>query len=537
MSNSADIPPSRWGRCKPLVYALVSVLLWTTQGMGLNLISANTVQLQGALGATLTETNWLIAAYMAPNVSLTILLTKIRTQIGLRRFAEVAIAIFAATSLLHLFVFDLNSGVAVRFVAGAAASPISTLGFLYMLEAFPPAKKLSWGLSLALMLSSAMPALARLISPFLLDLGQWQELYTFELGLALLSLAAVWRLPLTPIPRAQVMHPLDFVSYPLVALGFGLIAVVLAVGRYYWWLEADWIGWCLAAALVAIGLAAAIEATRETPLMDFRWLFGREMLQFTLVLLLFRLALAEQSSGALGLFNALGLLNEQSRLLNIVILLGTLAGGLVCGLLLRPAQVPLLYGIALACIATGAFMDSQATNLTRPDEMLLSQGLIAFGGAIFLPPALLVGFTRALARGPTYITSFIVVFLFTQSIGGLMGSALFGSLVIIREKFHSSQIVENLVLSDPLVAARIRQLGAAYGRVLLDPQLLNAEGAALLGQQATREATILAYNDAFLLIAMAAAAGLALLLSRALWSGLRARLSPPAAPAASAPGS
>ncbi|EHL96153.1 transporter, major facilitator family protein [Acetobacteraceae bacterium AT-5844] len=521
---TAPPPPTDVPLARALACIGASVLLWLTQGMGMNLIAVNTPQIQGALGATLNETNWLIAAYMAPNVSLTILLTKVRTHFGLRRFAEISIAIFVAVSALHLVVFDLQSAVMVRFFAGAAASPMSTLAFLYMLEAFPPARKMSWGLSMALACSAAGPIVARLISPVLLDIGHWHGLYILEVGLALMAFCTIYLLPLTPIPRAPVLHWLDFISYPLIATGFGLLAVVFSLGRYYWWFEAPWIGACLAAALAAIGLAAAIELNRHTPLMNIRWLISPEIVHFTLILLAFRIVLAEQTSGAQGLFQALGLLNEQSTGLNLTILACTILGSVTCAMLTRPERVNTLHIVALSLIIAGAWMDGHATSQTRPADMYLSQAMIAFGGALFLPPAMLNGLTMTMRQGPTYMTSFLVVFLFTQSLGGLMGSAFLGSFVILREKFHSSQIVEHITLANPMVAERVHQLSAAYGKVLTDGQLLNAEGLAFLSQQATREANVLAYNDAFLLIAALASLALAFILLHSGYVWLRARL-------------
>jgi MFS family permease len=498
-----------------------SVLLWTTQGLGMNFVAGNTAQIQGSLGATLTETNWLIAAYMAPNVSLTLILTKIRIQFGLRRFALLSLGVFVFASILHLFVHDLRAAVAIRFLAGIASSPVSTLGFLYMLDAFPASKKMSWGLSLALTCTAATPTLARLLSPALLDLGQWHELYMMEMGLALLAAAVVYLLPLTPIVHTKVLRTLDFVSYPLIALSFGLLAVVLTLGRYYWWLEAPWLGWCLAASILSLGLAVAIEAQREAPLLNVRWLMSREILHLAAIMLIFRLVLSEQTAGAIGLFQTVGLLNEQSAGLYGVILLASVAGGLTCGALLKPERIPALHGLALICVCIGAYLDSQATNLTRPANMYFSQALIAFGGALFLPPSLSTGLSVAVKRGPEYITSFIVTFLFTQSIGGLMGSAFFTSFVVLREQFHSSYLVERLTLSDPLVVERVRQLASSYGKVLTDSQLLNAEGLALLAQQATREANILAYNDIFLLICWISGFALCALTAHLLYLNLR----------------
>ncbi|MBE9605184.1 MFS transporter [Acetobacteraceae bacterium H6797] len=507
---------------RSLACILASGLLWTTQGLGLNLTAANTYQLQGTLGVSLNEANWLIAAYMAPNVSLTIVLTKIRTQFGLRRFAEISLILFAIASVLNIFVNGLHSAVAVRFLSGIAASPISTLGFLYMLDAFPQAKKLTWGLSLALTFTAVTPFLARVISPPLLDIGQWTQLYKMELGLALMSLATVFLLPLAPVPHAKVIEKLDFITYPLIAIGFGALAIVMSLGRLYWWLEAPWLGVLLAVFCVTIAIAAAIEIRRENPLMNVRWLFSPEILHLAFVLLGFRILLAEQTSGIVGYFTQIGLLNEQSHDLYLVAIGVSVLGGLLCGATMTPARVPLFHAVALLCIAIGSFLDGQMTNLTRPDDMMLGQGLIAFGGAIFLPTAMLRGLLATLKQGTQFLTSFILVFLFTQSLGGLMGSALFSTVVVLREKLHSSYIVEHLKMTDPIVADRVHQLAGSYGHVLTDQTTLNAEGAALLGQIATREAYVLAYNDAFQLCGLLALISLFFLILHTVWDKLRA---------------
>ncbi|WP_256119079.1 MFS transporter [Shinella lacus] len=485
-------------------YMAASTLLAMTQGFGLNLVAANIPQLQGPLGATSTEAVWLIAAYMAPNASLSLALIKIRNQYGLRPFAELGIAVFLVVSVLHIFITDLQSAIVLRFFAGIAAAPLSSLGFLYMLEAFSPARKLTVGISLALTNIGLAAPLTRLISPALIDLGGVRALLQFEVALAMLSFAAIYLLPLTAPPRVKVIEKLDIVSYLFIAFGFGAGAVVLVTGRTYWWLEAQWIGELLVVMVVALTIAAVIELNRKTPLIDLRWLFSREILHFAGVLILFRLMLAEQTAVAGNFFQITGLLNDQLIGLYGVTALATIAGGLVCAAVLKPGREPGLHMVALMLIGVGAYLDSHATNLTRPEQMYWSQAMIAAGGSLFLPPAIASGFTLALRKGPQYILSFIVVFLVTQSLGGLAGSALFGSFITLREKFHSNILAEAMTLADPLVAARVSQLSAAYGRTIVDSAVLKAEGVALLSQQVTREANVLAHNDAFFVIALLA---------------------------------
>ncbi|PSH69958.1 MFS transporter [Phyllobacterium brassicacearum] len=514
-------------RLRPAAYIAASTLLSMTQGLGMNLIAANIPQIQGYLGATNIEATWLIAAYMAPNVSLSIALIKIRNQYGLRNFAELSIAVFVLVSLLHLFVTDLQSAIIIRFVGGIAAAPLSSLAFLYMLEAFTPARKMTIGICLVLTNISLASPLARLLSPTLLDIGQWPGLYMFEIALALIALGVIYVFPLTPMPRAKVIEKLDIVSYLLIAIGFGCTAVVLVTGRLYWWREAPWLGVLLAVAVVTVTSAVVIELNREKPLLDIRWIASKEVLHFAGTILLFRLAVSEQSSVASNFFQNLGLQNDQLSLVYIVSILSMIAACFCCAAVMKIERVPAIHATALILLIIGSYMDSQSTNLTRPINMYVSQAFIAAATALFLPPAMSVGLMSALKRGPNYILSFIIVFLSTQSLGGLLGQAAFGSFITIREKFHSNILAEHITMSDPLVVQRAAQLANAYGRVIGDKALLNAEGAALLSQQVTREANILAYNDAFLLIAGTSLCALIALLLHVAMGGLfRSHLTP-----------
>jgi MFS family permease len=498
-------------------YMAASLLLFLTQGLGMNLLTANIYQLQGSFSATTAEVSWLSAAYMAPYASLTIALFKIRTQYGLRRFAQLSIICFVMAALLNLLVTDLHSAIVVRGISGIAAAPISTLGFLYMLEAFPPERKLSTGISLALMCTLFAAPVARIISPSLLDFGGYHALYTLEMGLALMVFAIIYTMPLTSPPRAVVIQRLDILSYLLLATGFGCLAVVLTLGRLYWWFEAPWIGVLLAVAVGCLALVLAIELPRASPLLDFRWVLSGTNLRMAGVLLLFRFISSEQSSTAANFYQQLGLLNDQTISLYAIILLASVIGGLFCALLMTTRYVNTAHLISLVLIAAGAYLDSQSTSLTRPEQMYFSQALVAAGAAMFLPPVMSRGFKAAMARGLPFLVNFLAIFLFTQSIGSLFASAMLGTFVTIREKFHSNVLVEHILLQDPLVAQRVSQLSASYGRIITDKTLLNAEGLALLSQQVTREAYILAYNDTFMVICMCSLLGLVVMLLHQAW--------------------
>ncbi|PYB70870.1 MFS transporter [Rhizobium wuzhouense] len=524
-AEQAPASPPAPPPAKPLwlaaIYVASGLLMFITQGLGMNIVNANLYQLQGQFSATAAEAAWLSAAYVAPYATLSLALFKVRAQYGLRPFAEWSILIFVLASLLNLFVSDLHSALVVRFISGCAGAPISSLGFLYVLEAFPAHRKLSQGLNAALMGTLLAAPIARMISPGLLEIDGWHALYTLEVGLALVSMAIIFALPVTAPPRAKVIERMDIVSYLLMAVGIGCLAVFLTLGRLYWWFETWWLGVLLICAIGFIAVTALIESRRTNPMLDFRWIFSRDNLHMAAVLLVFRAVSSEQSSTAVSFFQQIGLLNDQQFVLWSLVLLASIGGALFCMALMSSRYVETAHVIALALIAGGAYLDSQATNLTRPEQMYLSQGMIAFGAAMFLPPVMAKGFGSAMQKGLPYVVNFIAIFLFTQITGSMLMTSLLGSFVTIREKFHSNVLVENILLTRPEVAQRVSQLAAAYRKVITDPAILNAEGLTLLSQQVTREAYVLAYTDTFLLISVVTTAALAVLLVHLAWRWLR----------------
>ncbi|UHS60889.1 MFS transporter [Agrobacterium vaccinii] len=517
-------PPPEKSFSAKLLYIFAGLCFFVTQGMGMNIVMANIYQLQGEFSATVAEVAWLSAAYMAPYATFSIALFKIRQQYGLRPFAEISIICFVLASCLNLFVTDLHSAIVVRFVSGMAAAPLSSLGFLYILEAFPVQRKLTLGLSIALTGTLLSSPLARILSPDLLQIDGWQALYSMEVGLSLAVLPIIYLLPLTPPPRAKVIERIDILSYLLFAGGLGCLAVFLTLGRFYWWFETWWLGVLLACSVALLTIMTIIELPRKNPMLDLRWIFSKTNLHLIAILLIYRAVSSEQSSTAVGLYQQLGILNEQTMGLYALIILATVLGGALCAVLMLTKYVDTAHVIALTLIALGAYMDSTSTNLVRPEQMYLSQAMIAFGAAMFLPPVMAKGFGAALAKGPPYLVNFITIFLFTQITGSMLTTGILGSFVTLREKFHSNILVESILLQNPQVAQRVSQLSAGYSHVITDAALLKAEGLSLLGAQVTREAYILAYNDTFLLISVCAAAALVMLLLHLAWLRLKSAL-------------
>ncbi|MFS2218259.1 MFS transporter [Telluria sp. Tellsp104] len=513
-----------------IAYFLIGTLVTITGGLGNALVTVNLVNLQGTLGVFAAEVNWLPTAYVMTNVSMNLLLVKFRQQFGLRAFTEFFLVLYALITFAHLFVNDLGSAIAVRAAHGMAGAALSTLGLYYSLQAF----KKEWrprGIVISTGIAQLAQPIAYIFSRSLLQIAEWRGLYLFELGLTLVTLAVVLWLKLPPGDRFRAFRPADFLTFSLFAPGMALLCAALTFGRVLWWTENAWVGIALAVSIVLLLAAICVEHNRDNPLLNIRWLTNGMILRLSIALMLVRVVLSEQSVGAVGFLRLVGLNNDEMQTLFIVILLATILGIVVSVLVTRPPHLMAPQVVALLIMALGAWIDSNATNATRPAQMYVSQGLLAFGGVMFLGPLLLTLLGSVIAN-PANLISFSVLFGLTQNLGGLIGSSLLGTFQVMREKYHSSVLAEQLSSLDPLVAARIQQYGAAYARQLADPAARTRQGISVLTQTAAREANILAYNDVFLLISIIATLLAAWIFGRSLW--LKYVAPPPPAPGAGA---
>ena len=509
-----------------IAYFLIGTLVTITGGLGNALVTVNLVNLQGTLGVFAAEVNWLPTAYVMTNVSMNLLLVKFRQQFGLRAFTEFFLVLYALITFAHLFVNDLGSAIAVRAAHGMAGAALSTLGLYYSLQAF----KKEWrprGIVISTGIAQLAQPIAYIFSRSLLQIAEWRGLYLFELGLTLVTLAAVLWLKLPPGDRFRAFRPADFLTFSLFAPGMALLCAALTFGRVLWWTENAWVGIALAVSIVLLLAAICVEHNRDNPLLNIRWLTNGMILRLSIALMLVRVVLSEQSVGAVGFLRLVGLNNDEMQTLFIVILLATILGIVVSVLVTRPPHLMAPQVVALLIMALGAWIDSNATNATRPAQMYVSQGLLAFGGVMFLGPLLLTLLGSVIAN-PANLISFSVLFGLTQNLGGLIGSSLLGTFQVMREKYHSSVLAEQLSSLDPLVAARIQQYGAAYARQLADPAARTRQGISVLTQTAAREANILAYNDVFLVISIIATLLAAWIFGRSLW--LKYVAPPPPAP-------
>lgn len=484
---------------KRIAFGLIGLLISLTGALSNALVTANLTNLQGTFAAYSNEIAWLPAVYVMGNISINLLLVKFRQQFGLRTFTEAFLLLYVLVAFFHLFANDLNSAIIVRTAHGMVGAALSSLGIYYQIQAWPARHRLK-ALVIGLTASQLAIPLARLFSSELLQLEEWRGLYLFELGLAMIALGCVLMLKLPPGDRIKAFEKMDFVTFILLAPGMALLCGVLSLGRIEWCFTTPWLGVCTAIALTLIVTAIVIEHNRRNPLINTRWLSSGTMVRLGIVMIMMRIVLAEQNTGAIGFLQQLGLLNDQMRGLALAIIAGVIVGIIASALTIKPTQLnwPIVTSLVVMIIAS--LMDAQSSPLTRGNNMYFSQFLLGFGSAFFLAPALLIGIGSVVTQ-PKNLVSFVVLFGMSQNLGGLIGSAILGTFQVWREKYHSSLLADRLSLLDPNVTERLNQYNALYNSLVGDSVLRSAQSSSQLQSVATLQSNVLAYNDTYLLTA------------------------------------
>ena len=505
-----------------IAYGVIGVIIGMSTTFGNALVNVNVPYLSGTLGLYVNEASWLPAIYVAMNATANLTLVKARAQFGIPNVTHGLLIAYALIGFSQVLLPGFLTAALTRAISGMTAAALVTLSIYYLTQVFS-VKLRPLAVVTALALPQMGPPLARLVPVEMLSANAWHGLHLLEPAVALFVLALILTVPLPPSERSKAFQPLDLVTIGLVVPAMLLICGVLGQGRLMWWTDTPWLGWMLAAAVPLLLAAGLLEANRKKPLLQLGWMGTAEILRFAAVALLVRIALAEQTYGSVGLLTSGGLNNDQLHTLFAFVLLAMFLGMLTAGITLSERRIPWQVTVAALIIAAGAFIDSNASNMTRPPQLYLSQALIGFGTTLFVGPALVYGIGRVLTKGGDYLVSMAVLYSTTQNVGGLIGSTLLGTYQTVQARAHAVSLSEHLTAADPQVVERLQSGAAAISATVTDPLIRSAAGAVLLSQRVSAEANILAYNDVFRAVGVLAVLSAAYVVSLVILNELHRR--------------
>ncbi|NJM49325.1 MAG: multidrug efflux MFS transporter [Alkalinema sp. RU_4_3] len=162
--------------------------------------------------------------------------------------------------------------------------------------------------------------------------------------------------------------------------------------------------------------------------------------------------------------------------------------------LVQRFDLRLLIAIGLSLFGVSCFMNSTMSYQTGVEQLMWSQIVRACG-----QPFVMIPLSTVATAGiePKQVGSASSLFNMGRNLGGSIGIAILGTLLSMREKFHSNRLGESISLANPLTRDRLDHLTQSFLTQSGDPIAAQNQAMAVLDRLVRREANVMAYNDCF----------------------------------------
>src|SRR5262249_39003291 len=152
----------------------------------------------------------------------------------------------------------------------------------------------------------------------------------------------------------------------------------------------------------------------------------------------------------------------------------------------------------LGCFALSMWLFTSVTNQWGWQELLIPQAFRGFAQQFCVAPIV----TLALgALAPERLRSANGLFNLMRNLGGAIGIAACGTILNDRVNLHFERIAAHLTAANAQVTRLIDAATTRYAQVLGDPVQAHAAALKQLWLLAQREAAVLTFADAYLMIA------------------------------------
>lgn len=454
-------------------------------------------------------------AYVGARLAAFLAVPWIAERIGCRRGLAAAILLIAAGSLGCALVSDLASFVLLRALQGIGGAFVLVLGQSALFESFPARQQGLVQATFALAAVMLPNTLAPWLEGWLTDNFSWAWIFAVNLPLGALALAALrFGTRADPPVAARRASLAQAASISLLAIGVPCLVFVLQRGERWDWLADPLVTGLACVAGLALG-GFIVQQWRSrwrgalvnvTVFRDPDFVFG-----FAVT---FVAGAALYGSGFLVPAFAVSVLGypagQAGALLapsGAAIALGLLAAGAAMQLRgTRPlAFIP--FGIGLFMLAMWLFAGS--TSLSGDTQLWAPLALRGFGlGLLFMALTLLM---LSGLRG-SHIAHGVALFNIGRQLGGLAGVAALQHYLDWRVALGRNVLSQRFTPADPAFAERLRALADVLAARGLDAAQSVSGATALMAHALQRQLAVLAFDDAFLIVALLFVAAIPVLL-------------------------
>ena len=488
----------------PWAIALTVTLATFMEVLDTSIANVALPHIAGSLGASQDEATWVLTSYLVSSAIVLPISGWLSNRFGRKRYYLTCVAVFTICSLLCGIAPSLPILIVARILQGAGGGGLASSEQAILADTFPIEKR---GQAFAVygMAVVVAPAIGPTLGGWITDNFNWHWIFFINLPIGLLSMWLSARLVEDPpylkerVKEARNAR-VDWTGLALVGSGVGLLEFFLDKGQ-----EKDWFGspMITTVAVIAAGLLIFFvfwEWNHDDPIVDLKLLKNRNFgtavfLQLILGMVLFgSTVLIPQYLQTL-----LGYTAERAGMVlspgGFVLMFMMIVAGRLVGKFDPRMLVCIGYGLTAAGLynLTRLSLDSSFGTIT------LWRALQVIGlPLVFIPISTLnyVGVPPSKSNQISSLSNF------ARNLGGSAGTALLTTFLARTAQTHQQQLAANTgpgsigytsYIANFVALAQARGASAAQAASM-------AIGSAY--QQMVRQATMLSYQNAFMVLAI-----------------------------------
>jgi DHA2 family multidrug resistance protein len=498
--------PAEAGHKHKWLIAIAVMLGATLEILDTSIVNVALPHMQGSFSASVDEITWVLTSYLVSN-GVTLPMTGwISARFGRKRYFLFSVTVFILASGLCGLAQSLTQMVLFRLLQGVAGAAMIPSSQAILMETFPPNEQAlamaTWGLGLI-----TAPILGPTLGGWITDNLSWR--WNFYINLPIGTVAAIMVFIFVHDPPYLVRKGkgrIDWLGIGLLIAALGLLQIVLDRGQRSDWFAAPWVRYF--SFLSACSLVALVvhELRYPEPILDLR-IFGKR--EFTLSVSI--IAVMVSAFYGVNLLNPL-FLQELLGYTAWKAGLAMLPRGLAAGVCMFTLGQLARYGIdTRPLMGLGFVLSAYATWQMAGWDLQVSMAsilwpVLLFGCGSLGWPTLSAAAVSCVPRERMgYAAS---LYNMMRNTGAAIGISLVSNLLTEREQVHQTYLVQHFSVFDAWkMSARMPAVpGGIHMNVIPSLTAGHQQGLGMVYSTIQAQATLLAYNDVYRILAIAMAA-------------------------------
>ncbi len=253
----------------PWIIAIAVMLSTFMEVLDTTVVNVSLPHIAGSLSATVDEATWTLTSYLVSNAIILPLTGWLSNYFGRKRMLMMSVTGFTISSFLCGLAPSLPFLIVCRVVQGACGGGLQPISQAVLLESFPPQDRGKamgfWGLGIVV-----APLLGPVLGGWLTDIYSWRWVFYINVPIGIASIIMTRLFIFDPHYIKRASSRIDYWGIGMLAVGIGLLQVVLDKGQEKDWWATTWITAVAISAAVALIAFMVRELIIDHPVVQLR---------------------------------------------------------------------------------------------------------------------------------------------------------------------------------------------------------------------------------------------------------------------------